>query len=78
MIPEYCGGLTRCLRYPYDLPLWEPYQLAFFGLLFFLFLSFVSRPRTCIRRVDRDEDDEGKNDRRDYPREQDQQGHYFG
>ena len=76
MILEYCGGLTRCLRYPYDLPLWKSYQLAFLGLPFFL--SFVSRPRVYIRRVDRDDDDEGKHDRRDYPREQDQQGHYFG
>ena len=76
MVREYCGGLTRWLRQPYDLPLWEPYQLGFLGLSFFL--SFVSRPRVCIRRVYRDDDDEGKHDRRDYPPEQDQQGHYFG
>ena len=76
MIPEYCGGLTRRLGLPFDLPLWKPYQLAFFGLPFFL--SFVSQPRIYIRRVDRDDDDEGKHDRRNHPREQDQQGHYFG
>ena len=76
MIPEYCGGLTRCLRYPYDLPLWKSYQLAFLGLPFFL--SFVFCPRVGNRTIDHDDEDEGENDCRSYPPDQDQQGYYFG
>jgi hypothetical protein len=38
----------------------------------------VCRARTCIRRVDHDNDDEGEHDCRDHPTEQNRQGHYFG
>ncbi len=62
----------RCLQYPYGLP-----SLSSFPISFFLFLSFVFCPRVWNRTIDHDDEDEGENDCRSYPPDQDQQGYYF-